>query len=371
MGLSKFILSLSVYIIKLFTFWLPQDRNRITCITCTGKELTGDMEQVYNYLETHTNYKLKKICYNYKPTIKSKLGYFWNCLHQYIALKRSKLVIINDNNYIISRHKPKHTQVIQLWHACGAVKKCGNQTKRAYKIKNYDIVTATSPAWRDVYTQAFNVNRWQVHVTGMPRIDYFLSDYTDKIAAFYDKYPMLKDKKIVLYAPTFRGTTTKKDIHLDVPNYADLLSKLNTDTNDYAIVCKYHPLLQIKTEQTDTIIDCSGEDLYTLMHICDCLITDYSSIIFDYSLLGKPCILYVPDLDNYTDNVGLNLTIDELQDFATVIKSEEDLPTAIQGIDTTTASVKAKEFANKYMPNADTNNCKRVCELIEQRMTYY
>lgn len=91
-----------------------------------------------------------------------------------MEIKRSQLVILNDNNYVISHMKPKSTKVLQVWHACGAVKRFGNQIRRKYTVSNYDAVLACSPVWQRVYSEAFGVQPAQVQVTGCPRLDTLL-----------------------------------------------------------------------------------------------------------------------------------------------------------------------------------------------------
>ncbi len=98
------------------------------------------------------------------------------------------------------------------------------------------------------------------------------------------KYPELKDKKLCLYAPTFRG------------NIIDGLKIQSFDftVKDYVVLYKFHPLLG--DIQCNGGVNMNKEDLYTLMQVSDCLISDYSSVIFDYSLLNKPMISYIPDV---------------------------------------------------------------------------
>lgn len=78
-------------------------------------------------------------------------------------------------------------------------------------------------------------------------------------------------------------------------------------------------------------VNMNKEDLYTLMQVSDCLISDYSSVIFDYSLLNKPMISYIPDVKEYKHNIGLNIDFD---DFPGPVCTDED------------QLVKALEFKN-------------------------
>ena len=95
-----------------------------------------------------------------------------NCFRQLYEINTSKLIILNDNNFVVTKFKRKGTYVLQTWHACGAIKKFGNQlTTRQYPVKNYDVVLANSSYWTQAYSEAFGVKQEQIAITGMPRVD--------------------------------------------------------------------------------------------------------------------------------------------------------------------------------------------------------
>lgn len=162
----------------------------------------------------------------------SKIHYFFNCLYQWIEIKQSSLVILNDNNYIVSHKLPDGVKVLQMWHACGAVKKFGNQIQRKYPIRNYGYVLCNSDYWKPIYSEAFHVQEEQVICTGSCRIDTLLNE--DHREEFYEKYPELIGKKLCLYAPTFRG---------NIMDGFRIQSFDFTKVKDYVILYKFHPLL--------------------------------------------------------------------------------------------------------------------------------
>ena len=102
--------------------------------------------------------------------------YFLNTIRQIFVINTSALVIISDNNYVISRFKRKGVKVLQVWHAAGAIKKFGNAIHREYPIANYDQVICNGAYWKKPYSEAFNVSEEHVSVTGMPRLDHLLDD---------------------------------------------------------------------------------------------------------------------------------------------------------------------------------------------------
>ncbi len=294
MGLKKLILNFCLRIVDLLTFWIQPEPGTITFISLTHNRLSSDFALIDEQLKKDGRWKINYDLMVFRKNLWGDFLYFLNCLRQLPEIKRSQLVILNDNNYVISHMKPRHTKVLQVWHACGAVKQFGNQIRRQYSVGNYDAVLACSPVWKKPYSEAFAMSENQVKITGCPRLDTLLDESAMKkrSARLLKKYPQLRDRKILLYAPTFRGNIM--DGMYSAPFSAQKLTDCLPE--DWILVSKYHPLLRHSIEIDDRSLDLSGEDLYTLMWMSSAMVSDFSSVIFDYSLLMKPMIAYVPDL---------------------------------------------------------------------------
>ena len=106
------------------------------------------------------------------------------------------------------------------------------------------------------------------------------------------------------------------------------------------------------------------EDLYTLMQVSDCLISDYSSVIFDYSLLNKPMISYIPDIQEYKQSIGLNINFD---DFPGPICTDENQLVEALKLENYDYD-KLSYFQMKYMVFTDGKNTSRVVNTIDQIM---
>lgn len=351
MGLQKIILNIALEIINVLTFFVRPKKNRITFISLTQKELSSDFKYIDEKLRQENKYDIHFILMVFEKNLWGDLKYFLNCLIQLVEIKKSSLIILNDNNYVISHMKPKDIKVMQVWHACGAVKKFGNQIKRQYPVKNYDCVLCNAKYWKEPYSQAFGVNPSQVVVTGMPRIDTLIHEnHTEE---FYGKYPELRDKKLCLYAPTFRG---------NIIDGFKIQSFDFTKVKDYVVLYKFHPLLG--DIQCEGGMNMNSEDLYTLMQVCDCMISDYSSVIFDYSLLHKPMLCFIPDVKEYEKTIGLNI---DLKDFPGPICTTED--ELIEALHTNQYNKeKAVRFQEKYMHFTDGKNTERVVQKIDEIM---
>lgn len=242
------------------------------------------------------------------------ISYVFHMLKQMYHIATSKVVIVDTYciPVCVLKHK-KTTKIIQIWHAMGAIKKFGYQTigknagaeKNIADVmcmhKNYDYVLCSSEVTKDYYCEAFNVDESKIKYIGMPRVDYILKEKnTDEI---YKEYPQLKEKINVLYVPTFRKG---KKIRIK-----KLIDKF--DTTKYNLIIKLHPLdrKEYKYIEKDGIIFDDKFKSYDLLAVSDKIITDYSSLAIEVTLLNKPLYFYAYDFDEYGEDPGLNLDFEK------------------------------------------------------------
>ncbi|MDD8049587.1 MAG: CDP-glycerol glycerophosphotransferase family protein [Thomasclavelia sp.] len=360
MGIKKIILNFVLTIINFFVGFKKIEKNKVTFVSLEENQPKDDFKLLYDKLSTNNDLTIKLVLFNYNDkNLKNNFLYFLNCCKQIIQINTSKVVLLKDNNYVVSNFKRSGVIVVQLWHASGAIKKFGNVIKREYPIKNYNYVISNSKYWQEPYSKAFSVKKENVLDLGMPRLDILydknkLQKESNKILI---KYPNLKNKKILLYAPTFRGNIYDGFKMLDF----DALKLMDSLDDEYILIYKLHPLMKnIKLIQNERIIDLSNENTHALFGICDILISDYSSIMFDFSILNKPMISYVPDLSDYSNNLGLFIDYDDLPTIKA--KDTNDLINAINKCNTNGIN----EFNKKYLGSSDGNNTQRVTKLINK-----
>lgn len=227
-------------------------------------------------------------------------------------LASSKYVFLNDNFFPLAfmNFKPE-TIVVQLWHAPGASKKFGGSVDfesreiLAKISENTDCLIVTSDKIKDYYSEAFQMPVSKIKALGLPRMDYYFENHDlDKLKSdFYKKYNISADKKIILYAPTFRDEEKYNNVfsYLDLEKFNSVLGE------EYVLALRLHP--KIKNFYKDDIssqgkyIDVSDfESEQELMLISDMLITDYSSIMIEYAILNRPIIFFTYDLEDYLAN---------------------------------------------------------------------
>ncbi|MDF2989221.1 MAG: hypothetical protein K0R50_4731, partial [Eubacterium sp.] len=202
------------------------------------------------------------------------------------------------------------------WHGTGTIKKFGQDVNTG-KLKsleqrankNITHLIVNSPAVKKLYAGAFGIEEDKVYPIGMPKTDELLQRIQraeqlqknkDK-EQIYQKYNIPADKKLVLYAPTFRDQEVKN------PKVAKQLEEIERElSEEYYLGLRLHPHVA-ESFQNNTlnsrVCQLSYEtDLNSLLMASDVLITDYSSILFDYSLTERPMVFYAYDLEEFSEN---------------------------------------------------------------------
>ena len=263
-------------------------------------------------------------------------------------------------------------QVVQVWHAAGAVKRFGLSAIGARDSNSaeferathecYTAVVAASTQTCALYAQAFGVPADIVLPLGHPRADVFFDQaYAERVrTSFFAEHPDLAGRRIVLYAPTFRGRPGERArfrLELDLEMMAASLG------DEYALIVKLHPAVRtarpIPERLAQFAVDLSRSDVNDLMLVADVLVTDYSSVVFEYSLLSRPMVFFAYDLDSYLDERGF---YHEYESFVPgpVAKTTAEVIAAITS-DSFDAS-RVADFAGRFFDHRDGKSTQRILD---------
>lgn len=285
-------------------------------------------------------------------------------------------IIVLDDFYpqIHSICLKKETKLLQLWHACGAFKtfgfsrlnKQGGPEQDSSNHRSYDYAMVSGTGIADIYSEAFGISPEKVKPLGVPRTDIFFDDdYKKTIREMLGKkYPVLKGKKVILFAPTFRGDGKKDAFYPAGKFHPDfLLDKL---PKEYILVIKNHPFVKkefaVSAQNRHRVLDLTNrENVNDLLFITDTLITDYSSVIFEASLLHIPMIFYVFDLAAYLEERDVYFDFINFVP-GSIVQKEEELPQKILAQDSDTE--KEKLFHDKFLDALDGCSGKRIADFI-------
>lgn len=369
-GIALFFFYISSRLIMIFT---KLDNDKILLLSDTHGELDGNLKEMYDFLQKkryEPRYYLKK-----SRRKRMKLKEFCSLIYD---MTTAKNIFLDDYYLMTSAMRVRSGQnLVQLWHGAGAFKKFGYSrldTEDGVKnihsgYKKYTHVPVSSEDIIYCYKEAFGIPEENVLPIGIPRTDIFFQE--DKIRElegnFYKKYPELSDKKIVLIAPTYRGSKISEanyDIEkLDLPRVQKALG------NEYALGIKWHRAIidnikrgKISIEVPDGCYDFSDyKDAGELLPVTDVLITDYSSIIFDYSIFSKPIIYFPYDFNEYKINRGLYFDFDEYI-YGDIVFDCESLINSIKNGNL--CLEKRRTFVDKFMKACDGKSSERLYEIL-------
>ena len=297
-----------------------------------------------------------------------------------------RALVLTDYYYYAYANKPrKGQQVIQLWHGCGAFKKWGYSTVdlewgadrkslEEYPIHNtYTYVTVSSEKVKKFYAEAFNCDERIIHADGVPRTDkYFDENYVSSAKEkILEKYPEIGERKIILYSPTFRGSSKKKANFVNMIDFLYLKSKLS---DDYVILVKLHPFIRkgmnlsqnLKEIYSDFVFDISRSvPIDDAMCASDMVITDYSSLIFEYALLSRPMLFFAYDLQQYDRERSFYFDYENFVP-GDIVKNTEEIYLAIRKNEKTFDKEKVEKFRTEFMSACDGKSTSRIINIIRK-----
>ncbi|WP_085991047.1 CDP-glycerol glycerophosphotransferase family protein [Oceanobacillus senegalensis] len=303
---------------------LPVQKNLVVFESFHGKQYSDNPRAIYEYMKEH----------------RKKYQLVWSADRRHIAIFQEKNVTyvrrfsirwlwyMTRARYWVTNArlplwipKPKHTKYLQSWHGTPLkrlaadmeeVHMPGTNTKKYKKnfikeASKWDYLISPNAYSTEIFRRAFQFDKEMIE-SGYPRNDYLTkSNHPRAIENLKEKLKLPKDKKVILYAPTWRDNQFyqkgkyKFNLELDL----DRLYEAFGDT--HVMVLRMHYLV---AENLDIsaykgfVYDFSNyEDIRDLYLIADVLITDYSSVFFDYANLKRPMIFFVYDIDDYRDHL--------------------------------------------------------------------
>ncbi|QBP41943.1 CDP-glycerol glycerophosphotransferase family protein [Paenisporosarcina antarctica] len=342
--LTKILKIVAIITYQTICLLIPVKLNRVVFVTPRHDVLKDNLYYLYEEMRK-TKPELEYIVltqriYNGKI---APLNFIRHMSKVYYYLATSRLFIIDDYYlplYLIKVRKK--TEVIQLWHASGPLKKVGlsliglpggpsKEYLRTVPVhSNYDKVIVNADIEIDIYAQAFGMPKEHIEVLGSPRTDVLFRNVQDttKKDNFIKEHPEFINKELILYAPTYRGKSNDSNHY--IPRFdMEKLVTLLLDKNKVLLV-NLHPYM---IENEDLIASTDKKAVFwnrkeytieDLLMISDALISDYSSVIYDFAILEKPIALYCFDYEEYDILRGFYIDFKELLPTSFFLE-EEDL----------------------------------------------
>lgn len=375
--------ALKTYLLPLIIFTFnrfPIKKNKIFFISFFGDRYGYNPKYISEYILEHYPIDKFDLVWGFNDTLsKAPLTDFKKVkivsLRYFYEICTSKIVISNarTDGWFVKR---KGQYYIQTWHGGLGLKQIEKDAEDTLHPQYVEIAKRDSKkcdlllSGCQFGTTVFKRSFWydgEIFEHGTPRNDVFFQNNNLIKGEILNTLKIPDDYKVVMYAPTFRKHNNYDVYNL---NYQAVLETLKDNSDEkWIILVRLHPNISYKSSQLvygEHVINVSSyEDVQELLSVTDVLITDYSSLVFDFALTQRPCFLYVPDLVDYmSQDRKLYFDISELP-FTNAV-SHNVLLNQIQNFDSKEYRAKLLRFLNKIGSFEDGKACEHVLNRIEK-----
>lgn len=353
------------------------DGTKLLFASGSRAEIGGNEQFVYERMVERGLDRQYRIYFDYKPSIDAKRSF--SKKFRFTKLLATCDVIMIDDYYpdVYKFDYDPRVKVIQLWHACGAFKSLGFErmdksgapplNTRVHKCYTHMPVSSEHSALH--HAEGFCIDESKFYPIGIPRTDIFFNEeYKKKTTErMYQEFPAAKKaKKVYLYAPTFRGDNALNAYFpfekLDLEKWGSFLKE-----RDEYLIIKMHPFVREKIEIPEKYKDymcdaASYREVNDILFIVDALITDYSSIIYEFSLLtGRPMYFFAFDQRMYEATRDFYEPYEDTVP-GVIVKRFEDLLAALEREDYSKEKLQA--FVRKNFTYTDGKATDRVIDQL-------
>lgn len=294
------------------------------------------------------------------------------------ALLYSRVWISNSGmDRGIELHRKKNI-IVETWHGTPLKKICGEENSNSLggkvvtpkgKPDRNTIRCAQSEFDRDIFSRVFNADKNAILLSDLPRNDALLRYSDEDIKRIRTNLQISCEKKVILYAPTYREylLDEKKETFLAPPIDLEKWEKMLGEEYCLLVRAHYAVTKAMDIKENNFVKDVSKySTLNDLYIISDIMVSDYSSTFFDYSILERPMLCFAYDLNEYEEKRGLYLDLREVLP-CPIDETEEEVINHIIKMDEDVYVKKAKEFHKKYAPFSGSA-AKRVVDEIINRL---
>ena len=377
----KWIYSLYYYVgtglLNLLKVFVKPDDKLILFISFGGKKYDDSPKSIYDAMLQDNRFNEFKIVWafndpdSYEIPLGEKIK--TDTLTYFKTALKARVWITNSSIERGLSFKGKNTFYFNTWHGT-PLKKMGsdiNSNNKSFSAKGktrYDVFTVQSQYEGDIFSRVFNINPNNIKLIGLPRNDIFDSYTKEYYKTIKNKLNISDQKKVILYAPTFREYETSGGMErvlavpMQIEKWREELS------NEYVLLFRAHyEVAKSMNIRNDNFIKNMSDYpcLEELMIVSDILISDYSSIFFDYSIMHKPMLCYAYDYEKYTNERGMYF---DIRTYLPTASNEDELISLIKRIDTSSKSESTIKFQKEFVSMFGTAT-KQSLELIASNLS--
>ena len=288
---------------------------------------------------------------------------------------RADVILVDDHIPLFDRLMlGEDKTLIQIWHAGAGFKGVGYSRWGHYGCpgpfsahRQYSYCICDSKEIAAFFSEQFGILDEQIIPTGMPRMDQYV-DPANRLKVterLYETYPQFRGKKVILFAPTYRGQNRQKAYYpYELIDFEGLYRYCCQD--DAVVLFKMHPWVSEPVPIDPAYADrffCLNDygNINELFYITDLLITDYSSSMYEFLLMNKPMLFFAFDKNQFATSRGFHRDYDSNVP-GKICASFEELLGAICAHDY--EEEKVARFQGRYFDHVDAGNCDRVIDWL-------
>ncbi|MBR2547998.1 MAG: CDP-glycerol glycerophosphotransferase family protein [Eubacterium sp.] len=324
---SRFLYGVYYYVmsalLRLLGVFVGQDDKMILFNSYGGKKYNDSPKEIYEYmLSDHRFDGYKFVWAVQEPDKESVPGRALiiktDSFRYFVTALRAKMWVTNSSMERGLDFKKKGTVCFNTWHgtpikSMGIDINDGNQSFKSKSLVRADIMLAQSQYDIIVFTHAFKLPQSVFKMIGLPRNDNLLKYKENDICRIRKDLGITENKTVILYAPTFREYTKgkSKEVILDIPIDCKYWQEVLGEKFIVLFRAHYEAAEHVDVSKYPLFIDVSDyQNLSDLIIASDALISDYSSVFFDYSITHKPMFCFAYDYDEYLHKRGMYLDLE-------------------------------------------------------------
>ena len=391
--IRKMIVGCINFVYGLCYRFIPVDNKTVMFISFHGRGYSDNPKAIYEQMRKDERFKDFHFVWAIKKSnmkdihIEGAKIVSYRGIQYFYYLSKAKFWVINVKmpDYI----KKKSNQVyLQTWHGTPLKRLARDiqvnkdttfyRTEMTYEdmvksydedVKKYNYMISPNKFCSEVFPSAFGINKERLIETGYPRNDFITNATSEDILKIKEKYNIPTDKKVILYAPTWRDNQYVAagytfELKADFHKWKEVLG------DDYVVIFKphYNIINKYENETLDGfLVNIAAEaEINELYVISDVLITDYSSVFFDYAVLNRPIYFYMYDFDDYRDQLR-GFYLDVHTELPGKIYEEEDA--MLQAIVSGDYNFECLKIFNERFSHAQSGDCaEKVCDILAKHI---
>lgn len=364
------------FVLKVVKLFVKTDKNLVLITSFGGKKYDDSPKCIFDAMKQDSRFNDFKFVWAFhepeKFDVQGATKIKTDTIKYFVTALKAGCWITNSSIERGLQFKSKDTFYFNTWHG-SPIKKMGSDVKgenKSFKTKSksaIDVMTTQSDFESNIFSRVFFIPKENFLKCGLPRNDALVNYDQNQKEKIREKLGIPKNKKVILYAPTFREyeRDAMKNCVLDIPMSVDTWKeKLG---NDYVLLLRAHYEVAkvMNLKDNDFVINVSEYPaLNDLMIVSDMLVSDYSSIFFDYSVMDKPMLHFTYDYDKYAVSRGVYF---DIRKFVSGGANEMELIDVILNMNCQKELEKTKQFRNKYV-NYYGNAIKESVDCIAKRI---